>query len=111
MVGAFKLFTFKVIIDKYDIVIIDKYGQGWRPGGATPHPRSEVAAGRSYPTSKVRSSSCALLEQNHEEIPHIQGKRKPSKMVDTEIRHQREDRLKPQSQTTCQSDYMDHSLV
>ena len=31
--------------------------------------------------------------------PHVQGKRNPSKMVDTEIVHQRADRLKPQSHT------------
>ena len=56
-------------------------GQGRRPGGATPHSRSGGCAGaggprgatprsrsggaavRRYPSSKVRSSSCALLEQ------------------------------------------------
>ena len=56
-------------------------GQGQRPRGAIPHPRSggcagpggpkeasphsrsRVAAVRRYPTSKVRSSGCALLEQ------------------------------------------------
>ena len=55
--------------------------QGWRPRGASPHPRSSGcmgaggprgaiprsrsggAASRRYPSSKVRSSSCALLEQ------------------------------------------------
>ena len=63
-----------------------------------------TAAERRYPTSKVRSSS-------HEEIPHIQGKRNPSKTVGAERGHQRADRLKPQSQKTSQSDHMDHSLV
>ena len=43
--------------------------------------------------------------------PHVQGKRNPSKMVGTERGDQREDRLKLQSQTTSQSDHMDHSLV
>ena len=56
-------------------------GQGRRPGGATPSPRSGSCSGaggprgatprsrsggavvRRYPSSKVRSSSCALLEQ------------------------------------------------
>ena len=56
-------------------------GQGQRPGGETPPPRSsgcmgargsrgsipcsksEGAAVRRYPSSKVRSSGCALLEQ------------------------------------------------
>ena len=42
--------------------------------------------------------------------PHIQGKRNPSKTVGTERGHQRADRLKPQSQTTGQSDHTDHSL-
>ena len=73
------------------------------PRGATPRLRSGVAARKSYSTSKVRSS--------REEIPHIQGKRKPSKTVGTDRGHQRADRLKPQSQTTSQSDHMDHSLV
>ena len=65
---------------------------------------------RSSPMSKVRSSSFALLEQPWR-ILHVQGKRNPSKMVGTERGHQRADRLKPQSQTTSQSDHMDHSLV
>ena len=29
-------------------------GQGQRPGGATPHPRSGVVAERSYPASEAR---------------------------------------------------------
>ena len=62
---------------------------------------------RRYPSSKVRSSGCALLEE-HEEIPHVQGKRNPSKMLGTERGHQRADTLKLQSQTPIQS-Y--HSLV
>ena len=53
----------------------------------------------------------ALCWSSREEIPHIPGKRKPSKMVGTERGHQRADRLKPQSQTISQSDHMDHSLV
>ena len=47
---------------------------------------------------------------SREEIPHVQGKRNPSKMVGTERGNQRADRLKPQSQTTSQSDHMDHPL-
>ena len=74
------------------------------PRQATPHPRSGVAAKRSYPMSKVRSCG-------REEIPHVQGKRNPSRTVGAERGHQRADRLKPQSQTTSQSDHMDHSLV
>ena len=49
------------------------------------------AAERSYPTSKVRSG-------DHEEIPHVQDKRNPSKTVGAERGHQRADRLNPQSQ-------------
>ena len=75
-----------------------------QPRGATPRPRSGAAADRSYPTSKVRSGG-------QEEITHVQGKRNPSKTVGAERGHQRADRLKPQSQTTSQSDHMDHSLV
>ena len=68
-----------------------------KPRGDTPHPRSAAAA--------------ALRWSSHEEIPHVQGKRNPSKMVGTEKGHQRADRLKPQSQTTSQSDLTGHSLV
>ena len=62
------------------------------------------AAKKRYPMSKVRNSSS-------EETPAIQIKINPSKMVGAERGHQRADRLKPQSQTTGQSDHMDHSLV
>ena len=61
-------------------------------------------AERRCPTSKVRSGS-------QEDMPQVQGKRNPSKMVGTERGHQRADRLKPQSQKTSQSDHMDYSLV
>ena len=44
---------------------------------------------RRYPSSKVRSSGCALLEQL--EIPHVQGKRNPSKTVAVARGHQRAD--------------------
>ena len=37
--------------------------------GATPCTRSGVVAERRYPTSKVRSSCCALLEQPWRDIP------------------------------------------
>ena len=61
-------------------------GQEWWPRGDTPRPRSEEAAVRRYPMSKV--------------------KRNPSKTVGAERGHQRADRLKLQSQKT-----RDHSLV
>ena len=65
-------------------------GQQQQLRGATPRPRSGVAATRRYHRSKVRSSGWALLE-SCEEIPHIQGKRNPSKMVSAERGHQRAD--------------------
>ena len=39
------------------------------PRGATPHSRSGGAAMRRYPSSKVRSSGCALLEQPWRDTP------------------------------------------
>ena len=65
---------------------------------------------RRYPMSQLRNSGCAFLEQL-EDIPHVQGKRNPTKTVGAERGHQRADRLKPQSQTTSHSDHTDHSLV
>ena len=59
---------------------------------------------RRYPSSKVRSSGCALLEQR-EEIPFAQGKRSPSKMVGVVRGHQRADTLKPYSQKSRQSNH------
>ena len=46
-----------------------------------------------------------LCWSSHEEIPHTQGKRKPSKMVDIARGHQRADTLKPYSQKTSQSNH------
>ena len=60
--------------------------------------------------SKIRSSGCALLG-SREEIPHIQGERKPSKMIGTEREYQWADRVKSQSQKTSKSDHMDQRLV
>ena len=68
------------------------------------------AAERSYPMSKVRAVA-VLCWSSCEKIPHVQRKRNPSKTVGTERSHQRTDRLKPQSQTTSQSNHVDHSLV
>ena len=67
------------------------------------------AAERSYPTSKVRSSGCALLEQLWRDTPCPRWE-KPNKMVGTERGHQRADRLKPQSQKTSQSDHRTTAL-
>ena len=54
----------------------------------TSHPRSGIAAERRYPMFRVRSSG-------QEDIPNVQSKGNPTKMVDTERKHQRADRLKP----------------
>ena len=49
---------------------------------------------------------CALCWSSREEIPHIQGKRNPSMTIGTE----RAQTLKPQSQTTSQSDHRTTAL-
>ena len=41
-------------------------GQKWRPGGATPRPRSGAAAKRSYPASLARGGG-------REDLPHARG--------------------------------------
>ena len=46
-----------------------------------------------------------LCWSSHEEIPHAQGKRNPSKMVGVARGHQRADTLKPYSQKTTQSNH------
>ena len=61
-----------------------------------------MGAVRRYPSSKVRKSSCALLEQPKRDTP-CQGKRNPSKRVSVARGHQRADTLKPCSEKTSQS--------
>ena len=46
-----------------------------------------------------------LCWNSHEEIPHAQGKRNPSKMVGVARGHQRADTLKPYSQKPSQSNH------
>ena len=46
-----------------------------------------------------------LCWSNHEEIPHTQGKRNPSKTVGVARGHQRANTLKPYSQKTNQSNH------
>ena len=46
-----------------------------------------------------------LCWSSHEEIPHTQGKRNPSKMVGVARGHQTADTLKPYSQKTSQSNH------
>ena len=60
--------------------------------------------------SKV-TAVAVLCWSSHEDIPHIQGKRNPTKMVGAKRGQQRADRLEVQSQKTRQSDHTDHSLV
>ena len=48
----------------------------------------------------------ALCWSSHEEIPHAQGKRNPSKMVGVVRGHQRADTVKPYSQKTSQSNHI-----
>ena len=64
------------------------------PRGAIPRSRSGGAAVRRYPSSKVRSIG-SLCWNSREEIPHVQGKRNPSKMVGVARGHQKADTLKP----------------
>ena len=47
-----------------------------------------------------------LCWSSHEETPHAQGKRNPSKMVGVARGHQRTDTLKPYSQKTSQSNHI-----
>ena len=67
------------------------------PRGAIPRWRLGTVAVKRYPLSKVRNSSCALLEQPWRDTPR-QGKRNSSKMVSVARGHQRADTLKPYSQ-------------
>ena len=46
-----------------------------------------------------------LCWSSHEEIPHAQGKRNPSKILSVAGGHQRADTLKPYSQKTSQSNH------
>ena len=59
-------------------------GQGWWPGGSTPHPRPGVAAERSYPAPEARGSDleeqpqvqgavAALVQEGLEELSHTEG--------------------------------------
>ena len=64
------------------------------PRTATPHSRSGGAAVRRYPVQgkeqRLHFAGAAV-----EEIPHVQGKRNPSKTVGIVRGHQRADTLKP----------------
>ena len=51
-------------------------------------PRARAVAERCHPTSEV-GAAAALCWSSREEIPHSQGKRNASKMVDVARGHQR----------------------
>ena len=76
------------------------------------YPRSKVRSGdqEDIPQVQGQGQRLALLE-SREEMPQVQGKKNCIKAVEAERRLQRANRLKPQSQKTNQSNYMDHSLV
>ena len=86
------------------------------PRGATPRPRSGAAAERSNLMSEERRlrgsrtaersySTFKVRRSGGEEIPIVQGKRNPSKMVGVVRGHQRADTLKPYSQKTSHSNH------
>ena len=89
----------------YNVVLISGVQQNGR--GISPHRSSPDLERAVAPLSPP----AVFCWSSHDEIPHVQGKRNPSKMVGAEGGHKRADRLKPQSQTTSQSDHMDRSLV
>ena len=53
----------------------------------------------------------AIRRDGQGEIPHVQGKRNPTRTVGAEGRHHRAGRLKLQSQKTNESNHMDHGFV
>ena len=57
------------------------------------------------PLIQGKGAVAALCWSSREEIPHAQGKRKPSKTVDVARGHQRANTLKPYSQKTSQSNH------
>ena len=57
--------------------------------------RGRRRAERSYSTFEVRRGDSYKLRSSREEIPHVQGKRNPSKTVGVARGHQRADTLKP----------------
>ena len=74
------------------------------PRGATPRSRSGGVAVRRYPSSRVRSSSCALLEQLWRDTPRP-SKRNPTEKVGVARGLPRADTLKLYSQKTSQSNH------
>ena len=75
------------------------------------NPKSDETLHRIVILFPKQGAVAVLCWSSREEIPHIQGKRNPSKMVGVVRGHQRADTLKPYSQKMSQFDHMDHSLV
>ena len=66
--------------------------KGQRPRGATPHPRSGVAAERSYPTPEARGRGreeqphlqrvvAAWAQEGLEELSHVEGQEGKTKII------------------------------
>ena len=65
-----------------------------------PSPRLDFESG------KIKEEAAAVLcWSSYEEIPHVQGKRNPSKTVGVARGYQRADTLKPYPQKTSQSNH------
>ena len=58
-----------------------------------------------FATPWIAACQASLSITSREEIPHVQCKRNPSKMVDVVRGHQKADTLKPYSQKTSQSNH------
>ena len=80
---------------------------GWAAAGVAAVLAQERPRGAVRPrTPHSRSGAVAVLCWSiREEIPHVQGKRNPSKTVGVAGGHQRADTLKPYSQKTSQSNH------
>ena len=61
--------------------------------------------GEEIPLVQGKEQWLRFAGASHEEIPHAQGKRNPSKMVGVARGHQRANTLKPYSQKTSQSNH------
>ena len=76
-----------------------------RSGGQEDQPHVQVAMAVRAQEGLEELSTLKIRKGGHEEIPLIQGKRNPSKMVGVARGHQRADTLKPYSQKTSQSNH------
>ena len=76
-----------------------------------PMPKGRVGGREELPCIRGKEQQLCFAGAVVKRDPHVQGMRNLSKMVSTEKRDQRADRLKLQSQTTSQSVHTDHNLV